>query len=76
MDGVTGLQRVFIGYAQVWQALQRDEALRNQVATDPHPPAEFRANGAVRNVPEYYTDLDVQPGDALYLPPEETVRIW
>ena len=76
LDGFTGLQRVFIGYAQVWQALQRDEALRNQVATDPHSPAEFRANGAVRNVPEFYSAFDVQPDAAMYLPPEERVKIW
>ncbi|MDG1850930.1 MAG: M13-type metalloendopeptidase, partial [Gammaproteobacteria bacterium] len=61
---------------QVWQALSRDEALRNQVGTDPHSPAKFRANGPVRNVPEFYSAFDVQPADALYLPPEERVKIW
>jgi putative endopeptidase len=76
LDGFNGDQRVFIGFAQVWQALSRDEALRNQVGTDPHSPAKFRANGPVRNVPEFYSAFDVQPADALYLPPEERVKIW
>jgi len=76
LDGFSPDQRVFIGFAQVWQALSRDEALRNQVGTDPHSPSRFRANGPVRNVPEFYSAFDVQPGDALYLPPEERVKIW
>jgi len=76
MDGFTGDQRVFIGFGQVWQNLFRDEALRQQVATDPHSPSMFRANGPVRNVPEFYPAFDVQPGDAMYLPPDERVKIW
>lgn len=76
IDGFTGEQRVFLGYAQVWRSKVRDEALRRQIATDPHSPAVYRANGAVRNVPEFYAAFDVQEGDALYLPPEERVKIW
>lgn len=76
IDGFTGVQRVFLGYAQVWRAKYRDEAKRQQIKTDPHSPAEYRANGPVRNVPEFYEAFDVQPGDALYLPPEERVKIW
>ncbi|MFC6441646.1 M13 family metallopeptidase [Bowmanella sp. JS7-9] len=76
MDGFTGDQRVFIGFGQVWAAKQREEALRTQVSTDPHSPAKFRANGSVRNVPEFYTAFDVKPGDALYLAPEQRVKIW
>jgi len=76
IDGFTGEQRVFLGYAQVWRSKVRDEALRRQIATDPHSPAVYRANGAVRNVPEFYEAFDVQEGDALYLPPEERVKIW
>ncbi len=76
MDGFTGEQRVFIGYGQVWATKYRDEALRNQVQTDPHSPAQFRANGAVRNVPEFYNAFDVTKEDALYLPPEKRVKIW
>ena len=76
MDGFTGEQRVFIGYGQVWATKYRDEALRNQVQTDPHSPAQFRANGAVRNVPEFYKAFDVTKEDALYLPPEKRVKNW
>ena len=76
IDGFTGEQRVFLGYAQVWRNKYRDEALRNRIQTDPHSPAMYRANGAVRNVPEWYEAFDVQESDALYLPPEERVKIW
>ncbi|MGI9236563.1 MAG: M13 family metallopeptidase [Woeseiaceae bacterium] len=76
IDGLTGVQRVFLGYGQVWRAKARDEALRVRIATDPHSPPKYRANGAVRNVPEFYEAFNVQEGDALYLPPEERVKIW
>lgn len=76
IDGMTGVQRVFLGYAQVWRRIYRDEELRRRIATDPHAPSEYRANGAVRNVPEWYEAFDVQEGDALYLPPAERVKIW
>ena len=76
IDGFTGIQRVFLGYGQVWRAIIRDEALRRQIATDPHSPAVYRTNGPVRNVPEWYEAFNVQETDALYLPPEERVKIW
>lgn len=76
MDGFTGVQRVFIGYAQAFLAKSRDEALRRQVNTDPHSPAKFRINGVVRNIPEFYEAFDVQEDHALYVPPEERVKIW
>ncbi|WP_026376726.1 M13 family metallopeptidase [Aestuariibacter salexigens] len=76
LDGFTGDQRVFIGFAQVWASKYRDEALRNQVNTDPHSPAVFRTNGPLRNVPEFYEAFDVTPQNALYLAPEERVKIW
>jgi putative endopeptidase len=76
IDGFTGEQRVFLGYAQVWRNKYRDDALRNQIQTNPHSPSMYRANGAVRNVPEWYTAFDVEEGDALYLPPAERVKIW
>jgi putative endopeptidase len=76
IDGLTGEQRVFLGYAQVWRNKYRDEALRNRIQTDPHSPSMYRSNGAVRNVPEWYEAFDVQESDALYLPPEERVKIW
>jgi len=76
IDGFTGVQRVLLGYAQVWRSKTRDEALRRRIQTDPHAPRVYRANGVVRNVPEFYEAFDVQEGDALYLPPEERVKIW
>ncbi|WP_273273483.1 M13 family metallopeptidase [Maribacter polysiphoniae] len=76
MDGFTGDQRVFIGYAQSWRSKSRDEALRVQVNTDPHSPADYRVNGVVRNVPEFYTTFNVTESDSLYLAPEERVKIW
>lgn len=76
IDGFTGAQRVFLGYGQVWRGKARDEALRVQIATDPHSPKRYRTNGAVRNVPEFYEAFEVSAEDALYLPPEERVKIW
>ncbi len=76
IDGFTGIQRVFLGYAQVWRNKYRDEALRNLIQTNPHAPSMYRANGAVRNVPEWYEAFNVTPENALYLPPEERVKIW
>ena len=76
LDGFTGDQRVFIGYGQVWASKYREEALRSQVQTDTHSPTKFRTNGAVRNVPEFYEAFNVTEEDALYLPPEERVKIW
>ncbi len=76
IDGFTGEQRVFLGYGQIWRAMIRDEELRRRIATDPHSPSTYRANGAVRNVPEFYEAFSVEESDALYLPPEERVKIW
>lgn len=76
MDGFTGEQRVFIGYAQSWRSKSRDEALRNQISTDPHSPDDFRVNGVVRNIPEFYAAFNVKEGDSLYLAPEKRVKIW
>jgi putative endopeptidase len=76
IDGYTGDQRFFLGWGQVWRTLYRDEALRNQVLTDPHSPAMYRVNGVVRNLDAWYTAFDVKEGDVLYLPPEKRVRIW
>lgn len=76
IDGLTGLQRIFLGWAQVWQAKGRDEEVVRRLATDPHSPNEFRCNGVVRNVDEFYAAYDVAPDAALYLPPGERVRIW
>ena len=76
IDGFSGVQRVFLGFGQVWATEYRDEALRSQIETDPHSPSMFRANGAVRNVPEWYEAFEVKPENALYLKPEDRVKIW
>jgi len=76
LDGFTGEQRVFIGYAQGWLGKSRDEALREQINTDPHSPRQYRVNGVVRNIPEFYEAFDVAETDALYLAPEDRVKIW
>jgi putative endopeptidase len=76
MDGFTGMQRVFLGWGQVWGEKTREEALRSQIARDPHSPAKFRINGVVRNVPEFYEAFNIKPTDSLYLAPEKRVKIW
>jgi putative endopeptidase len=76
IDGVTGDQRFFLAYAQAWRTKVRDEALRAQVLSDPHSPAAQRVNGVVRNVDAWYTAFNVQPGEKLYLPPADRVKIW
>ena len=76
IDGLTGDQRFFLSYGQIWQRKFRDEALRNRIKSDPHSPGEYRANGIVRNFDAWYEAFNVQPGDALYLPPEKRVKIW
>lgn len=76
IDGMTGDQRFFLAYGQIWQRKWREEALRTQIKNGPHSPGEFRANGIVRNFDAWYEAFDVQPGDALYLPPEKRVKIW
>ncbi len=76
LDGVTGDQRFFLGWAQVWRTLMRDEAMRNQVINGPHSPGYYRANGPVRNMDAWYAAFDVQPDDDLYIPREERVTVW
>ncbi|MDZ4870260.1 MAG: M13 family metallopeptidase [Alphaproteobacteria bacterium] len=75
-DGFTGNQRFFLGWCQVWRSIIRDEALRVQVTSDVHSPAEYRCNGSVRNVDAWYDAFGVKPGDKMYLKPEDRVRIW
>jgi len=76
LDGFTGDQRFFIGWAQVWARKYRDDEMRKRILTDPHSPSEYRCNGIVRNMPQFRQAFGVQPGDGLYLPPEQLVRIW
>ncbi len=76
IGGYTGDQRFFMAWAQVWRTKDRENALRTQLQTDPHSPGEYRANGIVRNFDEWYKAFGVKPGDKLYLPPEQRIRIW
>jgi putative endopeptidase len=76
IDGLTGEQRFFMGWGQVWRFKARDERMRQRVATAPHSPPQFRVNGVVRNIDAWYQAFDVKPGDALYVPVEQRVRIW
>ena len=76
IDGYTGDQRFFLSYAQIWRRKHRDEDLRWRMVADPHSPAEYRVNGIVRNMDEWYEAFDVKQGDALYLAPEDRVHIW
>jgi putative endopeptidase len=76
IDDLTGHQRLFIGWAQVWCSKTRSEEMRRRVATDPHSPAEFRCNQIVRNLSEFYEAFDVSDADALFLPADQRVRIW
>lgn len=76
IDGLTGDQRFFLAFAQAWRNQVREAALRERVLTDTHSPPEWRVNGIVRNMDAWYRAFDIQPGDRLYLPPEQRVRIW
>lgn len=76
IDGLTGLQRVFFGWAQVWRTKARPEEAIRRLAVDPHSPAEFRCNAVVRNIDAFHEAFELTPDDALYLAPEERVKIW
>jgi putative endopeptidase len=76
LGGYTGDQRFFMAWAQAWRNKYREEALRQQLIRGPHSPPYYRVNGIVRNFDEWYEAFDVGPDDALYLPPEERIRIW
>jgi predicted metalloendopeptidase len=76
LDGFTGQQRFFLGFAQVWRTKQRPEAERMSLLTDEHSPGEFRCDGVVPNVDAFYTAFDVKPGDKLYKPPGQRIHIW
>jgi len=76
IDGMTGEQRFFYGFAQIWRSKLRDERLIEQLKAGVHAPGEFRANGTARNQPGFVEAFGVKPGDAMYLPPEQRVTIW
>lgn len=74
-DGFTGEQRFFLGFGQVWRSIYRDEAIRNQVMSDPHSPPQYRVNGVVPNVDDWYAAFNIT-GGKLFIPPEKRVHIW
>lgn len=76
IDGLTGEQRFFHGYAQVWASLYRDKALIQQIKTDPHSPGMYRVNGVVSNMPEFYEAFEVKEGDPMYRSEDIRVKIW
>lgn len=76
IDGLTGVQRVYFGWAQVWRTKSRDAEAIRRLAVDPHSPPEFRCNGVIRNINSFYEAFDVSTSDELYLDPAERVRIW
>ncbi|MEY4161193.1 MAG: hypothetical protein RLZZ136_1814 [Pseudomonadota bacterium] len=76
IDGLTGDQRLFLGFAQVWRSKYREDAIRNQVATDPHSPPRFRVLGPLRNIEAWYKAFGVKSGDTMYIAPEQRAKIW
>jgi endothelin-converting enzyme/putative endopeptidase len=76
IDGFTGPQRFFMGWAQVWRGKIREDALRQRLLTDPHSPAQYRVNGPLRNMDAFYQAFTVKPQDPMYLPASDRVVIW
>jgi putative endopeptidase len=76
IDGLTGDQRFFLGWSQIWRRLYREPELLKRLVTDPHSPSEYRVNGIVRNMDAWYDAFDIKESDPLYLKPEDRVRIW
>ena len=76
IDGLTGPQRFFAGWAQVWRCKTRPEETVRRVATDPHAPARFRVHGVLVNSDDFVEAFHVQPGDGMWRDPAERVRIW
>jgi endothelin-converting enzyme len=76
LDGFTGPQRFFLGWAQIWRRKYRDDELRARLITDSHSPSEYRANGVVPNMTEFSDAFAVKPGDKLYRAPAARVKIW
>ena len=75
IDGMSGDERFFAGFAQAFRGKARDAAMLSQIKSDPHSPDEFRVNGAVRNHRAFYSTYSVKPGDKMYLPLEQRVSI-
>jgi putative endopeptidase len=76
LDGLTGDQRFFLGWAQVWRYKIRDDAARQRIVSDPHAPAGARVTTPLQNIDAWYAAFNVEPGDKLYLAPTARVKIW
>ncbi|MFM1961143.1 MAG: hypothetical protein RL588_2660, partial [Pseudomonadota bacterium] len=76
IEGLTGEQRVFYGWAQVWRSKVREDRARQLLSTDPHSSPRARVNVPMRNVDAFYQAFGVKPGDGMHLPPEKRARIW
>ncbi len=76
IDGLTGDQRFFLGFGQIWRGKVRDEEAKRLLTIDPHSPTRFRANGTAVNVDAFYAAFDIKEGDGMWLPPEDRVKIW
>jgi putative endopeptidase len=76
IDGLTGDQRFFLAFAQAWRGKQREDAIKTQVASDPHSPRRYRIIGPLRNLDAWYSAFDIKPGSKFYIAPEKRVRIW
>ncbi len=76
IDGMSGDQRFFLGFGQVWRYKDKEETARNRVATDPHSPPRFRVLGTLANMPEFYQVFDVKEGDGMYRPADKRVKVW
>jgi len=76
IDGLTGDQRFYLGFGQVWRGKVRDNMVVVLIKADPHSPPEFRANGTVKNQPGFYKAFGVKEGDAMYLAPDQRVIMW
>jgi len=76
IDGLTGDQRVFLGWAQVWRGKYRDDRMRQQLVSDPHSPPKYRVQVPVKNIDAFYEAFGVKAGDPMYVAPADRVRIW
>jgi predicted metalloendopeptidase len=76
IDGYSASQRFFLGWGQIWRRKYRDDELARRLVIDPHSPSRYRANGPVKNSDAFYEAFDLKPGDKLYKPKEERIRIW
>ena len=76
IDGYTPEQRLFISWATIWRSKMRDEAMKNQVKTDPHSPGMYRAYVPIQNLDTFYQAFNIKPGDGMYVAPDKRIRIW